>query len=121
MDGTARLILCIRVCLLGIVVVAACTSPILAQNINVGDLQIDHPWSRATPPGAQVAAGYLGITNKGTSPDRLLGGSSPAAGKVEVHEMAMKDDVMNATGPWWTAGRARKKRYACSGWLSPHV
>ena len=34
------------------------------------------------------------ITNNGTSPDRLIGGSSPAAGKIEIHEMAMKDNVM---------------------------
>jgi periplasmic copper chaperone A len=65
-----------------------------AQAVKVGDLQIDQPWSRATPAGAKVAAGYLVITNTGSSPDRLTGGSSPAAGKVEIHEMAMKDNVM---------------------------
>lgn len=60
----------------------------------IGDLRIEHPWSRATPGGAKVAAGYLTITNTGTSPDRLVGGSAPNAGKVEVHEMAMNDNVM---------------------------
>jgi periplasmic copper chaperone A len=65
-----------------------------AQAIKVGDLQIEQPWSRATPAGAKVAAGYLVITNTGSSADRLTGGSSPAAGKVEIHEMAMKDNVM---------------------------
>jgi periplasmic copper chaperone A len=65
-----------------------------AQAVKVGDLQIDHPWSRATPAGTKVGAGYLVITNNGTSPDRLIGGSSPTAGKIEIHEMAMKDNVM---------------------------
>jgi periplasmic copper chaperone A len=60
----------------------------------IGDLRIEHPWSRATPGGAKVAAGYLTITNTGTSPDRLVGGSSPNAGKVEVHEMSMNNNVM---------------------------
>lgn len=60
----------------------------------VGDLVVTQPWSRATPSGAKVASGYLTIENKGTSPDRLLGGSSDTAAKVDVHEMATKDGVM---------------------------
>ena len=64
-----------------------------AQEIKAGDLAIDKPWSRATPAGAKVAAGYMTITNKGSAADRLVGASTSAAGKVEVHEMAMKDGV----------------------------
>ncbi len=67
--------------------------PLAAQEIKVGDLVIDHPWSRATPKGAKVGAGYLAIKNTGQTPDRLVGGSTSAAGKVEIHEMAMKDNV----------------------------
>ena len=89
----ARPILLTRL-LLGFVVVAGRISPVVAQEIKTGDLQIEHPWSRATPGGAQVAAGYLVITNKGSAPDRLIAGTSPVARKVEVHEMSMKDDVM---------------------------
>lgn len=59
-----------------------------------GDLVVKQAWSRPTPAGAKVASGYLTIENKGTAPDRLLGGSSDAAAKVEVHEMATKDGVM---------------------------
>jgi len=62
--------------------------------IAAGDLAITQAWSRATPSGAKVASGYLTIENKGTAPDRLLGGTSDAAAKVEVHEMATKDGVM---------------------------
>jgi len=64
------------------------------KEIKVQDIVITQPWSRATPPGAQIGAGYLVITNKGTAPDRFVGGSTPAAGKIEVHEMTMKDGVM---------------------------
>lgn len=60
----------------------------------VGDLVIDTPWTRATPPAANVAAGYLTITNTGATADRLIGGSAPFAGRVEIHEMAMDDGVM---------------------------
>ena len=44
--------------------------------------------------GAKIGGGYLTIENKGATPDKLIGGASPAAAKVEVHEMAMKDGVM---------------------------
>jgi periplasmic copper chaperone A len=68
--------------------------PATAQQVKVGDLVLDHAWARATPGGAKVAGGYLTIENKGTAPDKLVGGSSPAAGKVEVHEMSMNNGVM---------------------------
>jgi periplasmic copper chaperone A len=65
-----------------------------AQEFKAGPLEIDQPWSRATPKGAKVAAGYLTIKNTGTEPDRLVGVSSPAAGKSEIHEMSMEKGVM---------------------------
>jgi periplasmic copper chaperone A len=57
-------------------------------------LVITQAWSRATPGGAKIAGGYLTIANMGNVPDRLIGGSSDIAGKVEVHEMAMNNGVM---------------------------
>ena len=73
---------------------AICAGPASAQQVKVGDLVLDHAWARATPGGAKVGSGYLTIENKGTTPDKLIGGSSPAAGKVEVHEMAVNNSVM---------------------------
>jgi hypothetical protein len=68
--------------------------PAAAPSYKVGDLIIESPWVRATPGGAQVAGGYLKITNKGQEPDRLIGGSLPIATGAEVHEMAMADGIM---------------------------
>ena len=70
----------------------------VAQNYTAGPLKIEQPWTRATPAGAKVAGGYLAVTNTGTAPDRLLGGSSEIAGKVEIHEMAMNNGVMTMRG-----------------------
>jgi copper(I)-binding protein len=70
------------------------TAPSRAEEVKAGDLVITQAWSRATPNGAKIAGGYLTIENKGAAPDRLVGGSGAIAGKVEVHEMAMKDGVM---------------------------
>ncbi len=65
-----------------------------AAAVRVGDLLIEGPWARATPGGAKVGGGYVKITNTGAMPDRLIGGSLPAAGSVEVHEMRMANNVM---------------------------
>lgn len=65
-----------------------------AHEFKVGNLHIGHPWSRATPKGATLAAGYLKITNNGSEPDRLIGGSADFAGRFEIHEMAMEGSVM---------------------------
>ena len=59
-----------------------------------GDLQLEKPWARATPPGAAVGGGYLVIRNKGAAGDRLVGASSPASARMEMHEMAMEKDIM---------------------------
>ena len=49
---------------------------------------------RVPPPGAPTAAGYATITNTSDRPDRLLGGSTPAAARLEIHEMSMAGGVM---------------------------
>ena len=65
-----------------------------AHEYKLGDLEIGHPWSRATLPGAKVAAGYLTVTNNGSNADRLVAVSAGIAGRGDIHEMAVKDGVM---------------------------
>jgi copper(I)-binding protein len=72
----------------------ALTGTAAAHDYEVGSLTIKHPWSRATPKGASVAGGYMTITNTGTTPDRLVGGSVEAAKRFEIHEMSMEGGVM---------------------------
>jgi copper(I)-binding protein len=67
---------------------------VYAHEFKVGDLEIGHPWSRATPAGAKVAGGYFTITNNGSAPDRLVSISSDISEKAELHEMGVKDGVM---------------------------
>lgn len=64
-----------------------------AHDYKAGDIKIDHPWSRATPMVAPVAGGYLTITNNGSEPDRLVGGMTSTAEKVEIHESTITDGV----------------------------
>ncbi|MCX7304056.1 MAG: copper chaperone PCu(A)C [Hyphomicrobiales bacterium] len=67
---------------------ALCQS-VLAHEFKAGDIEVVHPWSRATPEGAKVAAGYAVIKNNGASPDRLIAVTGEIAGKTEVHEMSV--------------------------------
>jgi len=57
-------------------------------------VEIDKAWARATAPGAPVAGGYLTIRNKGAAPDRLVGASSAAAARVELHVHIREGEVM---------------------------
>ena len=57
-------------------------------------VEIDKAWARATAPGAEVAGGYMTIRNRGNAPDRLVGASSPAAARVEMHVHVRDGEVM---------------------------
>jgi copper(I)-binding protein len=74
-------------------VIAALAYGASASAQHAGSLQVSGAWARATPKGAQVGGGYLKITNNGTTPDRLVGGSSSVAGKFEVHATSMSGGV----------------------------
>ncbi|MHA7774081.1 copper chaperone PCu(A)C [Roseibium sp. M-1] len=65
-----------------------------AHDYKAGDLTLNHPWTRATPPNAKAGGGFVEIVNSGAEADRLIGVSSDAAAKVEIHEMAVNDGVM---------------------------
>jgi copper(I)-binding protein len=65
-----------------------------ANDYKLGTLEIQQPWTRATPKGAKTAAGYVAIKNTGSAPDRLTGGSLSGAGGAQVHEMTMDNGVM---------------------------
>jgi len=83
----------IRRLLLGLTVMLAASNAV-AADYKVGSIEIDQPWSRATPKGAKVASGYLRIRNVGSAPDRLLGGTFAPSGSVELHQMSMEGEVM---------------------------
>lgn len=79
---------------LAIALLFAGAHAVWAHEFKLGQLNIDHPWSRATPPGASVAGGYFTVANEGSMPDRLVAISSDISEKAEMHEMSVKDGVM---------------------------
>ena len=84
----------LRKSLFSLFVLALSAAPAFAADFSVGALKIHDPWSRATPKGAPVGGGYLTITNTGTTPDRLIGGSTDVSKGFEIHEMSMDKGVM---------------------------
>jgi len=65
----------------------------IAEDYSIGAIEIGKPWTRATPKGATVAGAYMTLRNRGSAPDRLLGGSSAVAGRFEVHSMVTEQGV----------------------------
>lgn len=68
--------------------------PASAHSVDVGALSLTDLWTRASPPEAPAAAGYLTITNRGSEADRLTAASAPGADRTEIHHMAVVDGVM---------------------------
>ena len=65
-----------------------------AADYDVGAIRIAQPWARATPKGASSAAGYMTVTNEGTTPDRLTCVSSDAAAECQIHTMSLEGGIM---------------------------
>ncbi|QTG17493.1 copper chaperone PCu(A)C (plasmid) [Agrobacterium tumefaciens] len=64
-----------------------------AHDFKAGSLELKHPWSAKAPPVAPVLGAYLVIVNTGEEADRLVGGSTPAAERLELHESTLVDGV----------------------------
>ncbi|MEM9724054.1 MAG: copper chaperone PCu(A)C [Pseudomonadota bacterium] len=64
----------------------------VAHEFDAGDLHIDHPYARVIIP-SRPAAAYFTIENKGAD-DRLLGASTPAFGRVELHTHEASNGVV---------------------------
>lgn len=69
------------------VVAAIAAQSAWAVNVSVADA-----WARATMPGQKVSGAYMKLTADADA--KLVGASSPAVPRVEVHEMKMDGDVM---------------------------
>lgn len=65
-----------------------------AAVVKAGDLELSAASTKAMLPGQPVGGGFVTIRNTGSSDDRLVSVSSPLAGRAEIHEMVMANDVM---------------------------
>ncbi|MEM8850961.1 MAG: copper chaperone PCu(A)C [Pseudomonadota bacterium] len=72
-------------------------TPVAADPVTLGALEIETPMLRATAPNAPVAGGFLRIENTGEADDTLIAAAiaGDVASRVELHAMAMEDGVMS--------------------------
>jgi hypothetical protein len=70
--------------------------PIAAMAQPAGKIRVDAPWARAS--AGTTGAAYFTVRNDGDAPDKLVGVSTPAAGKAELHMMSMDGNVMKMRG-----------------------
>lgn len=78
----------------GLVFATCVTGMAHADDVIVGNLKVTAAWARATPKSATVGGGYFTVTNTGNAPDRLVGGTSDASNRFEIHEMSIDKGVM---------------------------
>jgi len=83
-----------RSVVLAMLAAALASGTALADEYRAKTLRISNAFARATPPGAKVAGAFMSIENQGKETDRLVSASSPVAGLVEIHEMAMDGGLM---------------------------
>lgn len=63
------------------------------ETFTVGNLTIEHAWSRATIGADRPGVFYVEITNTGSTDDALVGIATPAAGMPMLHETVVVDGV----------------------------
>jgi copper(I)-binding protein len=68
------------------ILLAALSTPVFAQ------VRVMDPWVRATVPQQKATGAFMNITAANGA--RLIEAKSPVAGVVEIHEMAMENNVM---------------------------
>ena len=90
------------------VLVAAAAVLLFATDVRAADMppagaavtvHVTEAWARATPPGTTVGAGYLTLHNTGRQALKLLGASSPRAGRVELHETRVDSRGLSTMRP----------------------
>lgn len=71
--------------------------PAQSQEVKLGDLVITQPWVRAAPKGSELTSGYLTIENKGATANKLIGGSTGVAEKLQIQKTSKTGGATSAT------------------------
>jgi periplasmic copper chaperone A len=63
------------------------------ETVAIGDLTVEHAWSKATIGAGRPGVFYVEITNTGSTDDALVGIATPAAGMPMLHETVVQDGI----------------------------
>lgn len=78
-------------CALAVMTVVSGVAPVRAHEFKAGGIRIDHPWARPTAGEIKVGAAYFILENKTADADKLLEVKTDIAGRVELHDIEVKD------------------------------
>jgi len=73
--------------LVGVIATSAAQSP-------SATVAVEKPWARATPGKSTTGAVYMTLVDRATTPDRLIGVSSPVAARAQIHTAGQENGVM---------------------------
>lgn len=76
------------------IVLALLASAALAHEYKAGDIRVLHPYAVPSLAGVANGEGFVDFANRGSVYDSLIGVSSSAAQRVEIHEMKQDGGVM---------------------------
>ena len=65
-----------------------------SHEFKAGAIRVVHPYAVPSLAGVANGQGFVDFTNRGAVSDSLMGVSTPAAQRVEIHEMKMDGAVM---------------------------
>ncbi len=65
----------------------------MAGEYQVGNIELDDLWVRASVPGQVNGAGYLEIDNKSSAEDKLIAVESAASKRIELHTIINENGV----------------------------
>ncbi|MBI3275956.1 MAG: copper chaperone PCu(A)C, partial [Methylocystis sp.] len=70
--------------------------PASAHEYTVGEVKVEHPWLRAPKEGETTAYLFALISNKGATPDKLVGVKAAAVGRTAIYVGAHEDKAADA-------------------------
>ncbi len=78
--------------LLGLMAALCLAFPVHAHSVTAGDIEIIHPNIPQPAKSAKAAGGYMGISNAGDQPDRLIGVETTVAKSAMLHKTEINAD-----------------------------
>jgi len=79
--------------LLAAALILSAPAVMACETVTIGDLTIEHAWSKATIGAGRPGVFYVEITNAGSVDDALIGIATPAAAMPMLHETVVKDGI----------------------------
>lgn len=79
--------------LLAAALILSAPAVMACETVTIGDLTIEHAWSKATIGAGRPGVFYVEITNGGSVDDALIGIATSAAGMPMLHETVVQDGI----------------------------